>query len=230
MNRVLLIVTAFTLLMTTHLCQAAPPQPGPYASGFLGVTVPRSQDVNSFDYFAGKDYSDRVEFNPGVSMGGTGGYDFGIIRVEGEISYKFTKMKSITEKSTGYGYRDVDGTLDAVAFMFNTFLDIPTGSPVTPYLGGGIGFAGIHLSNTYGTDTRTTYSRLKLYEDDYDSVFAYQIGAGVEIALNRRLSLDLGYRYFCTDTARIGTDNHNMVITNIKLESHNANVGVRFKF
>lgn len=234
MNRFLGITIVLTVAMTPLIGHAASPQRGPYTSAFIGVTIPQNQDVNStyYDPVANKQYSDRVTFDPGISIGGSGGYDFGIVRLEGELSYKYAEIDTLTNK-TGAGsvrYYDVDGDMGALALMFNVFLDFHNRSPVTPYIGGGIGFASIYLSDTWGTTPNG--ARLRMYDEGYDGVFAYQVGAGVEIALNRRLSLDIGYRYFATDTARIEPDDdyYYGTVTNLKYESHNATAGVRFKF
>jgi len=236
MNRTVILAIVFTVAIPSFLCHAASPKPGPYTSGFIGVTLPHNQDVNSFDYYTGTGYSDRVEFDPGVSIGGTGGYDFGLVRVEGEISYKYSEIKAITDKNNGAQLRNVDGNIGALAVMFNAFFDFHNSSRITPYIGGGIGFAGIHLSDTYVTNTSATpITRSLRYNEDSDSVFAYQVGAGVEVVVSRRLSLDIGYRYFGTETACIGNNNdyrhnYNWIETNLKFVSHNATAGVRFKF
>ena len=116
-----------------------------------------------------------------------------------------------------------------MATMFNSFADLHNDSPVTPYFGGGIGLATIYLSDTFGTDTRGgTVSRDQIYVDDSDTVFAYQAGGGVEIAMNSVLSLDLGYRYFGTTKARL--DNSFDLSTRLRFESHNATAGFRIKF
>jgi opacity protein-like surface antigen len=166
-----------------------------------------------------------VEFDPGVNIGGTGGFDFGFVRLEGELSYKHGEMTSITDRDTGDRIRNVDGSLGALAMMFNGFFDLHNDTPVTPYLGGGIGFAALHLSDTFGTDA---LGRGLVYTEDDDTVFAYQAGAGLEIALNRMLSLDVGYRYFGTSKARFDSDLN--FTDELKFESHNGAVGLRVKF
>jgi opacity protein-like surface antigen len=105
--------------------------------------------------------------------------------------------------------------------MFNCFFDLHNDTPVTPYIGGGAGFAALHLEDTF-------VNTGLFYQEDDDTVFAYQAGAGLEIALNRRVSLDVGYRYFGTSRAEF---NENFITeTSLKYESHNAAVGVRVKF
>ena len=139
---------------------AAPLWSGPYVSGFAGVTVPLDTDVTT-DFFDGGRIEDRLKFDPGFYVGGTGGYDFGIIRLEGEISYKNSEMDSITNQTQGFRYRSPNGDVGALAVMFNTFFDIHNNTPVTPYIGGGIGFASLYLSDTFGTDP--VEGRLTLY-------------------------------------------------------------------
>ncbi len=228
MKTKLAISVALAILVLPAICLAAPGRPGPYVSGFIGASIATDIDVPGTDFLTGTNFDDRVAFDPGINIGGTGGYDFGVIRLEGELSYKHAEIKSITDQ-TGYRYRRVDGSLGTFAMMFNGFVDLHNESRVTPYVGGGIGFAAMHLSDTHGTDTRLTpASSPLLYGEGDDTVFAYQIGAGLDIAMNRHLSLDVGYRYFATDRANFDSDRN--IATSMKLESHNATVGVRFKF
>ncbi len=217
-----IVLAALVTLMIPTICAATPPRLGPYVSGFIGVSVPQNTDVNSYD-FAGTSFNDRVEFDPGINIGGTAGFDFGIVRLEGELSYKHGEMATITDQINGQRYHNADGTLGALAMMFNAFFDLHNASPVTPYFGGGIGFAAMHLSDTFVAEFGPP-----IYQEDDDSVFAYQVGAGLEIALNRMLSLDLGYRYFATTKANFGSDLD--IATDLKLKSHNAAVGFRVKF
>jgi opacity protein-like surface antigen len=66
-----------------------------------------------------------------------------------------------------------------------------------------------------------------LYDESNDNVFAAQVGAGMDIAINSRYSLDIGYRYFITDKAKLEGD---FTSSNLRFESHNAMVGFKFKF
>ena len=56
---------------------------------------------------------------------------------------------------------------------------------------------------------------------DNDTVFAYQVGAGVAFAINKHFTIDLKYRFFATEELEttIGT-----------FESHNVYLGVRYNF
>jgi len=216
-----IILAALVTIAIPAVCAAAPPRPGPYVSGFIGVSATQNTNVTSYDYIAGNSFADRVEFDPGINIGGTAGFDYGFIRLEGELSYKYGEIATITDQTRSTRLHNADGNLGALAVMFNAFLDLHNDSPVTPYVGGGIGFASMHLSDTFVSEYGL------IYQEDDDSVFAYQVGAGLEIALNQRLSLDLGYRYFATTKAKFGTDN---ITADLKLQSHNAAIGLRVKF
>lgn len=220
MKRALVAIAILSTLAVPAISPAAPAYPGPYMSGFLGINVNSDTNAAGTDFFFNKDFDDRVEFDPGISVGGTAGYDFGIVRLEGELSYKHAEIGAITDKD-GFRFRNVDGNIGAGAMMFNGFFDLHNNSRITPYLGGGIGFAGLHLSDT-------TSLGVPLYGEADDTVFAYQLGAGVEIDLNRFSSLDIGYRYFVTDRATFDSDLD--ISTSLKFESHNATLGFRFKF
>lgn len=224
-----IIPLLFFLLLVPALATAAPPRPGAYVSGFIGASIPTGTNADSVDFVSGNSFNDRVKFDPGIYLGATGGYDFGMLRLEGEISYRNSDIKSITDKSDGFSLRNVDGDIEAIAFMANGFVDFHNTSRVTPYIGGGIGFASLRLSDTTAVDTRGgQVGSFPVYGAADDTVFAWQAGAGVEIALNRQVSLDLGYRYFATEKADFESDLD--INTSMKYESHNATVGVRFKF
>ena len=216
---------------------AAVNRPGPYVSGFLGVTGLQDTDATFTDFANSSNSSnDRIEFDPSINIGGTGGFDFGYVRLEGELSYKRGEMSSITSTfpspppTSTVRFTNVDGSLGAVAVLFNCFIDLHNDTLVTPYFGGGAGFAALHLDDTFGTiaSGAGAGSRARIYLSDDDTVFAYQAGAGLEIALNRRLSLDVGYRYF--GTSRANFNENFSTETTLKFESHNGAVGIRVKF
>lgn len=220
------MISSVLLLALPATSAATPPHVGPYVSGFIGISIPKDSDVRTDYYDNTPSERDQVEFDPGINIGGTGGYDFGMLRLEGEISYKNSEIASITDINRNSRFRNTDGNLGVSAFMANAFFDLHNDTRVTPYLGGGIGFAVLSLSDTFGTDS--TFVRRHLYDEEDDAVFAYQAGAGVDIAINRRYSLDLGYRYFGTDTANF--DNNFDRSSSLKFESHNVIVGFRVTF
>jgi opacity protein-like surface antigen len=222
-------LSALVLIMAVAVpaaSQAMPMRPAPYVSGFLGVTLPRDTDVTTTNFAPGGSPDQRIGLDPGFNVGVATGFDFGYLRLEGEFSYKEADIKSITDKAGVAQFRDVDGTLSAAAFLVNAFFDIHNDTPVTPYVGGGVGVATVHITDTFATNASN--QRVRMYPQDDQTVFAYQVGAGIGIALNRRYSLDVGYRYFNTDKANFSGDQ--LTASGIRFESHNATVGFRMTF
>ena len=223
MKTYLVAIATLVVFSIPSLSAAAADQPGPYFSGFLGSSFAGDTTVSGFDSFDSTSFNEQVTFDPGIYLGGTGGYDFGFLRLEGELSYRNAELDKVTT-SNGTRFRNVDGDLGVFATMFNVFFDLHNPSRVTPYLGGGIGFATLHLSDTTRFDNGR---RVPLYDDSSDTVFASQVGAGVDIAINSRYSLDIGYRYFITEKANLDGD---FISSNLQFESHNAMVGFKMKF
>lgn len=232
------VLVALTLLPTASFAERyvesysdRQNEPGAYFSGFIGTSIARDTDAFTTDYYYSETYDRKISFDPSLNLGIAGGYDFGPARMEAELSYKHADMegiKNISGDDTAT-YRNPDGSLGAFSFMCNLFFDIPTNSPVTPYVGGGVGFSTVYISDTHATSmSGSTPTKAHLYDESDDTVLAYQFGAGVEVALNRKLSLDLAYRYFGTDSATFDFDT--VSDTGIKFRSHNATIGLRVKF
>jgi len=225
MKSYLAAIATLIIFSIPSISMAASGRPGPYFSGFLGTSFARDATINSFDTISGGSFGDQVTFDPGIYIGGTGGYDFGFLRLEGELSYRHAGIDKVTSNSTGERFRNVDGDLGVFATMFNAYFDMHNPSRITPYVGGGIGFATVHISNTNGIGSIQGYT--PLYDESNDTVFASQVGAGMDIAINSRYSLDIGYRYFMTEKANLDGD---VISSNLRFESHNALVGFKFKF
>ena len=225
----ILVVTAFLVTQVIPaICTAASARQGGYMSAFLGVNVNSDTDVASTDFIANRDFSDRVAFDPSLNIGATAGYDFGMVRLEGELSFKHAGIRSVTSQIDGFQFHNVNGSIGASTLLLNGFYDLHNDSRFTPYLGGGIGFASLYLSDTTGIDTRGVASRVTLYGAENDTVFAWQVGTGVAIALNHQCSLDLGYRYFMTGKGNFDSDLG--IATSMRFVGHNVAAGIRLNF
>jgi opacity protein-like surface antigen len=76
-----------------------------------------------------------------------------------------------------------EGNVQTWALMANAWFDLTNDSQFTPYVGGGIGYA---ISKF---DGGAVY-------DGVDGNFAWQLGAGINVAVSDDTQLGLGYRYF----------------------------------
>lgn len=115
----------------------------------------------------------------------------------------------------------------AHTFLLNAYLDLnKNGGQVTPYIGGGIGFARLTTTNVAfeNPDTGTG-----TWEGATTWNFAWSItgGLGIEVASN--MIVDLNYRYVHLGTALAYTNlNGNTPIVYDNINAHEFRVGLRF--
>ena len=138
-------------------------------------------------------FNDSSDFDPGWGVGVSVGYGFtNGFRLEGEVGYRRNGINSFTD-SSGTTF-SVDGHMSSWDFMGNIYYDIPTGSRWTPYIGGGIGVAIVHLS----AQASLTSPTAALSWDDSDAVFAYQGIAGIGYQITESVNLGVEYRHLGT--------------------------------
>ena len=170
---------------------------GLYVRGIAGATFPTDTTISgdTLDSY-------EIEYDTGWLLGAAVGNVLNNnVRVEGEFAYS----KSDVDKWDGQVVVDID--MEVWSFLVNCYYDIQTDSPVTPFIGGGIGVANVDL-NVQGDSADAT-------------VFAYQASAGIGYAVNDSVTIELGYRYMGTSAPEYEN--------NIEGEhgSHNVYGGVR---
>lgn len=150
----------------------------PYISGAIGLGVPGGMEIEEVE--------DAIEYDTGLALAAAVGYDFGDMRLEGELSYLSSDVDSILDVPTeDIGIDDYEMSLTSL--MANGYYDIDLNAAgISPYLMGGIGIT--------IADAKLEYDNIT-YEGD-ETYFAFQLGTGVGIAVSDKLDLDLGYRYF----------------------------------
>ena len=192
-----------------------------YASGFGGVTFLSDSDITGPIEDEAKEalggtvtnLSLEQTFDTGFVVGGNVGYDFGYIRAEGEISYRKNGLDKLTANATVDGTATVEsekqsGDVSALSFMANGFLEYDNKSRFTPYAGGGIGLSVVKADNGTSED---------------DTVFAYQLGAGLAFAATEKITLELSYRFFGTSDPKLGD-------SKAEYMTHNILLGIRYNF
>jgi opacity protein-like surface antigen len=161
--------------------------PNIYSKGSLGLVMA------SESYSLGGDNDYNAEFSPGFQLSGAigGKLDNGI-RLEGELLYENAALKQISGMAAGstFNTENVSGDINFMAFMGNVLYDIPMNSRLTPYVMGGVGFAGIKLDHFKPDNS--------VIANDLDYVFASQFGAGFAFDLDNRTKIEIGYRYLET--------------------------------
>lgn len=120
------------------------------------------------------------------------GYDFGDVRVAGDYTH-YADAEKNGQKARAHGVG------------VTVFYDIDLGMPVEPYIG-----------------TRLSANKIKSEYEDAHTYLTYSktrvspgVTAGVNVHLDRNLTLDAGYRYNHLDT---------------HLKTHELSVGLRYTF
>jgi len=125
--------------------------------------------------------------------------------------------------TTASGTATTTGEIKAFSLMANVWYDFDLdGSPITPFIGGGIGMAQLdvsyrvnaHLNSTFYTTHYESISSIfgvtfgpytaSASGSGKDWVFAWQLGAGLGYELGGGMMLSAQYRYFATGDADIG--------------------------
>ena len=189
----------------------------PYVSVFAGASF--LNDVNTIYDFDSTPYT--VKTNAGYLLGGAVGVKWNdLLRTEVELSHNRWNANSFND--SGGSFAPASGPISTTYLLGNIWLDIPTQSAFTPYVGGGlgVGWAWADVSfdgNTYGYGSG-------------GSAMAYQLGAGVKFAVNDQFDIDLGYRFKALSSVnfpdRDGSGNYN----GATLNSHNIQLGLTYHF
>lgn len=190
---------------------------GPYAGAFIGGNlVPNATATDNLGNFT-------LRYNPALQGSFVLGWDLkrnsplGEGRIELEYSRRSNQLDQVEFVD---GRAPGGGNLTADSLLLNCIGIIRSEIRWSPYLLAGIGAARIDAS-----DLRVTGQPLGT---DAATVFAYQIGGGVDYALTDSLSLDLGYRFFGTTPPKFSEPNGQRFETDYF--SHSVVLGLRVGF
>jgi len=208
MKNILITTGCAVLLCLSSIAYSAD---APYVSVNAGVAIANDSDGTDS---APPATSFTVESDAGFAVGAAGGYSFGDARGEVEIAYQKNNLDQQTVSGTP---TELTGDTTLLSVLVNGYYDFDTGSPFTPFVSGGIGFAKFNIN-----DAKAVGSPNPATNDD-DTVFAYQLGAGVDYAINEEVSLGVKYRY-------LGTTDPEFDTVTIDYSGHNVLVGVRTSF
>lgn len=122
----------------------------------------------------------KAGFNGEVGVG----YQTGFVRVEGTVGY--TQANIDRQRAVGS-----DGRTRSLNLGLSAYADIPTGSIVTPYIGGGIGASRVDARFDRLTGSPAAGSRFS----DKDWGFQWHLDAGLGIRAAENTTIELGARY-----------------------------------
>ena len=164
--------------------------------------------------------SAEVSFDAGYALSASIGYRFKkfSVRAEAQFNHQNNALDSASALGTTVSAGG-DATINSG--MANVYYDFKLKSDKwSPYVGAGLGFAAIDISNP-----SVIAGGIKLTGNDLDdTVFAYQIMAGIGYNISKNITLPGGYKYFGAADATFTGD------INASVDSHNLFVGLRYNF
>jgi len=140
------------------------------------------------------------------------GYNFAPkfnVPVRTEIEFALRSNSSNTKDGSdgGVGW-NTKQTTNLSTLFFNAYFDINTGTPFTPYLGGGLGMAFNYFELKGKASDGVRYESIS--RSRHNTTFAWNVGTGVSYAFTEHVSADLGYRFISTGYREIKASGQKM--------------------
>ncbi|MEM8988698.1 MAG: OmpA family protein [Pseudomonadota bacterium] len=189
---------------------------GPYASFGAGYNQPEDESIP----VTGATLSPEreVHYDSGFGVMGALGYDFGnSLRSEIELAHRDNDVSAIQTTANGAG------DIAVTSLLANLIWEVDVESPVTPFLGVGVG--GAHVDANY----LATGATRAINVGDEDWALAYQGIVGLAWKVAENLAVDLSYRYFATDEVSFATAVPGGTLDQ-EYTAHGAFVGLRWAF
>ena len=196
-----LFTIASALLLSTAIVGSAAARDGWYFAVRGGIT---NSNLNDKDASAAEDAD--IDFDNVWMMSGAVGYRYSYFRAELEYSYRQDHDETSPSGRSGSEF-------GAKNLMLNGYIDFMPNYVISPYISGGIGWANVTMDSFYTTGSARQ-------EDNNDvNNFAWSIGAGLTVRINKCLNLDGGYRYIDMGD-----------IDNANVNAHEWYFGLRYTF
>jgi OOP family OmpA-OmpF porin len=209
-------ITAAALAMALAIpgFAEAAPKHGPYIGVGAGMSYQDDLEATSGGV------SNTFGFEkPSLGAFASMGYAFGNnFRLELETSYR----RTVPDGVSGTGSGDATGVVETVGVMSNLLFDIPTGSQLTPYIGGGVGGAYSRFD-----DVGSAFAGNAIHDDPIQ--FAFQGIAGVAFEVTDNFDFTLDYRYFRTLETSYNLANGGGS-AELEYDNHTVMAGLRFTF
>ena len=191
-----------------------------YLEGDAGVAIPNNQDVS-----VGGQHLATISSQLGYDLGAIVGYDFGLLRLEGEASYRHVDNKALhtIEPATYTGARLTGTGTGALSFMANALLDVlGKDNGLQGFVGGGVGVADVKESIGVVDSGFPTV-------DSSSTGFAWQAIAGVRMPVSAHWDVGLKYRYFNAPGADhfVASDS---TLGNARFSSHSVLATLTYNF
>jgi opacity protein-like surface antigen len=219
-----LLAVALALAGTAAHAQDAQdaPQKGWYGVARGGATVDASQSLDSAGLPTNVTFDQKTRHNTAPTGELGAGYSFGMFRLEQTVGYT-----GITPRNLTSGNYTGSGRTNALTLAVSGFVDIPTGTRFSPFLGAGVGAARVqsHLSRVdEGTGNDSSYDGNKFG-------LLWHADAGVGYRISQHLTAELSGRYTSISNLSFDGQSNGVSVTyKPKIGYISALAGVRYAF
>jgi len=190
-----------------------PPEPCPgcvgpwYLKGFVGMANPDVGSIFAPEFRDNDTFVVHHEDIKSTPLWGLGfGYDTGHwfrFDITGEYRGSAVFLANDSYQTFGPATNEYTADIESWVGLFNTYIDLGTWHCVTPYIGGGVGFATISVLGL--TDVNVPNGGVAFAKDSTDTNFAWAVYGGLAYEVNPSVTLDLSYRYTDLGDAKSGT-------------------------
>jgi len=132
-------------------------------------------------------------------------------RLETEVGYSKTDLDTVT---TAAGEFNMAGEVETYSFLLNGYYDFDLDWPVTPYIGGGLGFA-LHDGEV------DDVAGITADESGDDMTFIYNVAGGLKYRVSEDLAFTGGYRY-------LGSTDITFDQTSFDYSAHEFRIGLEY--
>ena len=195
-------------------------------------------DKNTGNLLAGSGFGNGFGKNAIMDAGIGLKLPFQGINLRSELTLSYVPiLKQLDAAANSSGLIQISAQTRTRSFdaMANLLADIPTGTFVTPYIGGGVGLAANTLEDlSYWVNGQTNATETGASKTN----FAWSAKAGLGMALSKSVDFDLGYRYLdagsVQSSGRVKLLTNGQTITQSPLRgnfrAHQVTIGFRFGF
>lgn len=195
---------------------------GPYFGAKIGAVW---VDDISGDLDGDADAADSLNFDTGFTGSILAGYAFGsrwgALSPRLEVEAGYLSAEADTSTVDGGAAAATDGEANAFYWFTNLLLDVPmSGWGFTPFFGGGVGFAKVRADNISATT-----GPIDTFNGE-DTVFAWNLTAGLSYDISRNVTFDIAYRFVQFDDVNVLNTTAG-VVGSIDPDIHQVTAGVR---
>jgi len=199
---------------------SATSEKGFYATVGFGGAWP--QNVTGNTTILGVGVTGSYALGGGFSGDIGAGYDFGPVRTELTYAYTGASLNSVTASALGTSLSSSirNGSVSTNSVFVSAYVDIPTKSKFTPYIGGGLGYTNVG----WGAYSASALGITLTQQAGSQGVLGYQAKLGVTYQANAKADVFVEGTYQGSSGFSVDRVNYD------SLSAFGARIGARYRF